>query len=209
MNKIAYLYVFDTMADWEIGYVTAELHCGRYFKKGVTQYTVRTVGLTTEPVVTMGGVRIIPDISLEKCTSDNAGVLLLPGGDTWLDPIHGPVMEKVKEFLHADVLVAAICGATFCLAQAGLLNDREHTSNDLDYMKAIIPGYTGGSLYRHEPAVADRKLITASGIAPLEFTHMVLQELDVFSPQALEAWYKLYRTHDAKYFYALMGSLQN
>lgn len=25
MNNTVYLYVFDTMADWEIGYVTAEL----------------------------------------------------------------------------------------------------------------------------------------------------------------------------------------
>jgi len=27
-----YLYVFDTMADWEIGYVTAELNSGRYYR---------------------------------------------------------------------------------------------------------------------------------------------------------------------------------
>lgn len=209
MNQIAYLYVFDTMADWEIGYVTAELHSGRYFKKGATRYTVRTVGLTTGPVVTMGGVHIIPDIALEKCTPDNAGILLLPGGDTWIEPIHGSMMEKVKEFLHADVLVAAICGATIGLARAGLLNDRKHTSNDLGYMKAVSPDYTGEALYSQEPAVTEGKLITASGVAPLEFTREVLKELDVFSPQTLEAWYKLYLTHDSKYFYALMDSLQN
>ncbi len=29
-----YVYVLDTLADWEIGYVTAELHSGRFFKKG-------------------------------------------------------------------------------------------------------------------------------------------------------------------------------
>ena len=28
-----YVYVLDTLADWEIGYVTAELHSGRFFKK--------------------------------------------------------------------------------------------------------------------------------------------------------------------------------
>jgi len=32
MRKIAYLYIFDTLADWEPGYVIAELHSGRYFQ---------------------------------------------------------------------------------------------------------------------------------------------------------------------------------
>lgn len=209
MDKIAYLYVFDTMADWEIGYLSAELNSRRYFKKEATGYTIRTVGLTKEPIVTMGGVHITPDIALEACTPDNAGIMILPGGDTWLEPIHVPMMEKVKEFLHADVLVAAICGATVGLARAGLLDDRKHTSNDPGYMKAVSPGYTGEASYLHEPAVTDGKLITASGVAPLEFTREVLKELDVFSSQTLEAWYKLYLTHDAKYFYALMGSLKD
>lgn len=28
-----YVYVLDTLADWEIGYVTAELKSGRFFKE--------------------------------------------------------------------------------------------------------------------------------------------------------------------------------
>lgn len=28
-----YVYVLDTFADWELGYVTAELNTGRFFKK--------------------------------------------------------------------------------------------------------------------------------------------------------------------------------
>ena len=28
-----YVYTHDTMADWEIGHVTAELHSGRFFKQ--------------------------------------------------------------------------------------------------------------------------------------------------------------------------------
>ena len=29
-----YVYVLDTLADWELGYVTSELNSGRFFKKG-------------------------------------------------------------------------------------------------------------------------------------------------------------------------------
>lgn len=32
-NKKVYLYVFNTMSDWEYGYLIAELNSGRYFKK--------------------------------------------------------------------------------------------------------------------------------------------------------------------------------
>ena len=32
MFKI-YVYVFDTLADWELGYITAELNSCRFFKK--------------------------------------------------------------------------------------------------------------------------------------------------------------------------------
>lgn len=207
MTKNAYLYVFDTMADWEPSFLTAELHSGRYFRKGATGYTVRTVGIAKEPVVTMGGVRIMPDLSLEECTAVDAGVLILPGGDTWLEEIHAPMMEKVKEFLDAGILVAAICGATMGLAKAGLLDSTPHTSNDLGYLKAVIPSYTGEAFYKQQPAVTDGKLITASGIAPIDFAREVLRGLDVFSSRTLEAWYRLYVTHEAKYFYALMESL--
>jgi len=207
MTKIAYLYVFDTMADWEPGFLIAELHSGRYFRKDAAKYTVKTVGLTKEPVVTMGGVRILPDASLRECTANDAGVLILPGGDTWLEDIHAPMMEKVKEFLNAGIFVAAICGATVGLAKAGLLDNRPHTSNDLGYLKAVIPGYTGEAFYRPGPVITDGKLITASGVAPVEFAREVLGELGVFSPRTLEAWYQLYVTHEAQYFYALMESL--
>nr|WP_321496119.1 type 1 glutamine amidotransferase family protein [uncultured Methanolobus sp.] len=210
MAKIAYLYVLDTMADWEPGFLVAELNTGRYFRKDAEKYTVKTVGLTKdpkEPVVTMGGVSIVPDISIDELTTDYAGVLILPGGDTWLEPIHDPLIGKVKEFLEAGIPVAAICGATMGLAKAGLLDNRAHTSNDLGFLKSVCPNYTGEAFYRNEPAVTGDNVITANGVAPLEFAREVLRELDVFSPKTLEAWYGLYTTHEAQYFYALMESL--
>ena len=208
MMKTVYLYVFDTLADWEASYVIAELHSGRYCKKDAIKYAVKTVGLTKETIVTMGGVRIIPDISMEALNTENTGALLLPGGDSWLEPVHTPLLEKAKEFLGSGVCVAAICGATIGLAQAGFLSERHHTSNDLDYLKAVCPAYTGETFYHQEPAVADGNLITASGVAPLEFAYQIIKKLDVFLPQTLEAWYMLYRTREAKYFYMLMESVQ-
>ncbi|MDQ0046861.1 putative intracellular protease/amidase [Paenibacillus polymyxa] len=208
MNSTVYLYVFDTMADWEIGYLTAELNSGRYYKKGLAPSKIVTVGMEKTPVTTMGGLKILPDIKLDECKIKSTDALILPGGNTWTETIHQPILKIVERCLEEGIWVAAICGATMGLAQAGLLNSRWHTSNDLEYLKMTCPTYTGENYYKMESAVTDGKLITASGTAPLEFSVHVLKALGVFSSKTLEAWYSLNKTHEPKYFYELMNSIQ-
>ncbi len=205
--KTVYFYVFDTLADWESGYALAELRSGRYFKDRALVYDIKTVGLNMDPVTTMGGIRILPDLTVADMVAEDAELLILPGGDTWLDPIHAPIFPVVREFLEKKILVAAICGATFGLAANGLLDDRAHTSNDPGYLKMCVPAYRGEARYVNEPAVCDGGLITAPGVAPLEFTREILMKLDVMNTATLDAWYRLFQTHEAAQFYALMESL--
>ncbi|SEU27757.1 type 1 glutamine amidotransferase family protein [Paenibacillus sp. NFR01] len=207
MNSTVYLYVLDTMADWEIGYLTAELNSGRYYQKEQAASKVVTVGIEKTLVTTMGGLNIMPDITLKECVLTSADILILPGGDTWTDTIHEPVLQTAVRCIQEDIGVAAICGATMGLARTGLLDSRPHTSNDLEYLKMICPAYTGEPFYKQQPVVTDGKLITASGVAPLEFTVHVLKALDVFSSNTLDAWYNLYKTQEPKYFYELMSSI--
>ncbi|WP_314585670.1 type 1 glutamine amidotransferase family protein [Paenibacillus terrigena] len=208
MSNTVYLYVFDTMADWEVGYLTAELNSGRYYKKGLSSSKIVTMGIEKTPVTTMGGLKVLPDIKLDECSIESTDTLILPGGDTWTETIHQPILKIAQRCLKEGILVAAICGATMGLAQTGLLNSRWHTSNDLEYLKMICPTYTGEKYYKMESVVTDGKLITASGIAPLEFSVHVLKALGVFSSKTLDAWYSLHKTHESKYFYELMNSIQ-
>jgi putative intracellular protease/amidase len=208
MKSTVYLYVLDTMADWEVGYLSAELNSGRYYKKGLSPLKIVTVGISQTPVITMGGVKILPDIDHEECIVEDAAALILPGGNTWTEQIHRPILKKAEEFLQGDVIVGAICGATMGLAESGMLNQRWHTSNDLGFLKMTCPNYAGERYYKQQPAVTDGNLITASGIAPLEFTVHILKSLGVFSQQTLASWYNLYYTHEPKYFYELMSSIQ-
>ena len=60
-----YVYVLDTLADWEIGYVTAELKSGRFFKEDAPSVSLKTVSDSKEPVHTMGGLTIVPDCLVE------------------------------------------------------------------------------------------------------------------------------------------------
>ncbi|MNP13504.1 putative protease YdeA [compost metagenome] len=150
----------------------------------------------------------MPDIKVDECSIKSVDALILPGGNTWTEAIHVPILKIAEMCLKEGIVVGAICGATLGLAQAGLLDSRWHTSNDLAYLKMICHSYTGEEYYKVESAVTDGKLITASGVAPLEFSVHVLKALDVFSPKTLDAWYRLNKTQEPKYFYELMNPIQ-
>jgi putative intracellular protease/amidase len=203
----AHLYVLDTMADWEVGYLTAELNTGRFFAEPGTALPVRTVGATREPVRTMGGLTITPDLALDELAPEESALLILPGAELWDTPEHAPAIAAAARFLDAGVPVAAICGATIALAAAGLLDTRPHTSNDLDALKQLAPGYRGEGYYSTDVAVADGNLITASSVAPVDFARAALRRLDVMTPQALDAWYGLFSTQRPEYFHALLSAV--
>lgn len=204
MKRHAYIYVFDSIADWEYGYLMTELNSGRYFKKNVPSFTVRTVGIGPGTITTLGGLKVVPDITVEQMRLTNEDLLVLPGGNTWGESIHSPMLKKVGDALTSGTLVAAICGATEGLANTGHLDSHKHTSNDLLYLQSVSPTYRGRSLYQVLPAVRDKNLITATGLAPLEFAKEVIEALDVFAPDTLSAWYGLNKTNDSTYFFQLI-----
>jgi putative intracellular protease/amidase len=130
-------------------------------------------------------------------------MLILPGGEVWDESGNTEAAEKARAFLDAGMPVAAICGATAGLARAGLLDDRQHTSNAPEYLLAT--GYKGAALYQNQPAVTDGNLITANSTAPLEFAHHILERLDAYPEAVLEAWFGLFKTGDPAYFAALLS----
>lgn len=155
----------------------------------------------------MGGLSIKPDISLDECTLESKDLLVLPGGNTWGEDIHQSILKKVGEALKLGTIVAGICGATEGLANSGYLDSRKHTSNNLEYIKMVCPNYKGEKFYEMKPAVSDENLVTASGIAPLEFAMEVLKKLDVFAPDTLHSWYNLNKTHNPEHFFRLMDTI--
>src|SRR5512140_2131061 len=94
-----YVYVLDTLADWELGYVTSELNSGRFFKKGEQRVSLKTVSYSKEPIHTMGGMTIVPDCLIDDMVVSETSMLLLPGANTWNDPKHAAILKKASEFL--------------------------------------------------------------------------------------------------------------
>lgn len=199
-QQTVHLFVFDTLADWEPSFAIAAINNAE-FAPHPDRYRVRTVGLSREPVVTTGGVTILPDMTLDELEPAQSAMLILPGGDTWDMGQNTEALAKAKSFLAAGVPIAAICGATAGLARAGLLDDKPHTSNALFYLQAT--NYQGTAFYQDQPAVTADNVITASATAPLEFAYEILKRLGVYNDQTLEAWYGVFKTGDPAYFFQL------
>lgn len=206
--RTVHVAVYDTLADWEIGYLTTALRQDslRAAAGPGGRVDVRYVGASLDPVTTMGGLRVSPDLTLADLERDpdSSALLVLPGSEIWHTDAYLPFIEAARRHLARGVPVAAICGATGALAQHGLLDARPHTSNAPQFLEAV--GYAGAAHYVDAPVVTDGDLVTASGVAPVEFARAVLERLDALTPQALTAWFRLYRHQDPAAFHALMAA---
>ena len=197
-----FLFVFDTMADWETSFAIAGINNPR-FQQHPGRYRVITVGATRKYVTTMVGLRIMPDTTLSEINSTDAAMLILPGGETWESFSNLEAIDIARAFFIESIPIAAICGATFALARAGMLDDFHHTSNSRDYL--LASGYRGDKFYCEVPAVTDEGMITASGLAPLEFAREIFKSLGLYSSSALEAWYSLYKFGNASRYQELVN----
>ncbi|MEU6510029.1 DJ-1/PfpI family protein [Streptomyces sp. NPDC046942] len=194
-DRRVHLAVYDSLADWETGHTTAYL--------ARAGYEVVTVGPGREPVTSIGGLRILPDLALDELRPEDSSLLILPGADLWSGgDCLAPFARAARAFLDAGVPVAAICGATAGLACEGLLDDRAHTSASPFYL-AQAPGYAGGDRYVEADAVTDGGLITAGPTEPVAFAREVFRLLGVYEGEVLDAWYRLYHDSDAEAYFVL------
>ncbi len=199
-----YLYVFDSLSDWEAGYAIAGIN-NPQFQKNPGSYRVRTVALLKNHITTIGGICIKPDLLLEELSPSGSAMLILPGGTAWDEGKNIEIIEVARMFLESGKPVAAICGATAGLARGGFLDNRRHTSNAREYLAATQ--YNGTVLYEEASTVTDNNLITASAMAPVDFAYHIFKCLDIYTPSVLEAWYGLFKTGRSEYFGELMKAV--
>lgn len=194
--------IYDMWADWEAGYALAHLGSGDWQPDG-RKYRIVSVGETRDPITTKGGMTLTPDITVEQLDPSDSAMLILPGADTWLAGRNMPFVDAASRFLEAGVPVAAICGATVGLAHGGVLNVRDHTSNAAQILES--DAYTGHARYQDELVVTDGDLITASGVAPVEFAKAIFELLAFYDRSTSEHWYSLYGEHDPAGYLGLIS----
>ena len=203
MKKV-YVYVLNDMAECEIGYILQAFSMEKLLKNGTKEFEVKTVACNKKPILTLGGLTIIPDRAISEVDFSNIAALLLPGSSAWGSEDNQEILKKAQECLRNDILVGAICGATLALADYGILDRFKHTSNSLEYLNFFSKNYAGQDLYVCSNSVSDRNLVTANSAGSLEWTKDILKNLNVYSDKKIDAFYNYYSTGDAKYYDELL-----
>lgn len=186
-KKAVYFLAVPGFADWEAAHALAEVrrHGG---------YRVQVMGLTRAPVESMGGLTVQPASAVADVELTDVALCVLPGGDRWeRTPLEPEITALLKKLDGEAVPIAAICAATTVIARAGLLRGRRHTSNGLEYLRRHVPDYTESAQYVDAPAVRDHGLITASGLADVEFAREIMAELGVLDDRNRAYWTTLFR----------------
>ncbi|WP_434284467.1 DJ-1/PfpI family protein [Clostridium botulinum] len=205
MKKIIYLYILESMAEWEVGYILQAISMESMLKKQNREFVIKTVSTSKNPIKTIGGLTITSDCLLDEMDEDNMVALLLPGAESWNSEENNQILEKALSYIDKGILVGAICGATLALADLKVLDKFKHTSNSLDYLTLFSKQYSGKELYVNSPAVVDCNLITASSAGGLLWAKHIIQYLNVFSCDIIESWYNYYSTGDPKHFTELIS----
>ena len=186
MKQKAYQLVFDGLADWETPYALRAITMSERFE-------VVTVGFSEQPVTTIGGLKLIPDLTIGDVSLAEVGIFILPGGDMWEQETHENLKTLLRHLQTENVPIAAICGATLEIARAGLTHNIRHTSNSKAYLKAMVPDYEDESFYADELAVTGDHLITASGLGGIEFGREVIKLLNLFSEAETHEWFEMFK----------------
>jgi len=186
MKKKIFIFLFNGFSDWEIAFLTPEI-------KKSDEFDVVYFSKDGSSISSMGGLQVSPDNSLKEVNTNDIDMLILPGGTAWERDENNEIETLVKTLFASGKEIAAICAATTYLGKQGILNHLKHTSNDLNYLKGIAPQYSGEENYLNSLAVSDKNIITANGIAPIEFAKEIFTKLKLYDSNNIEKWFQLFK----------------
>ena len=126
-------------------------------------FEVRLVAETAEPVTTTGGMRVIPDVTIDDCPP--LDVLVVPGGMGTRTEIKN---ERLVAWIAARgktvETLTSVCTGSMLLGQAGLLDGRHATTHwrALPWMRDSFPTVT---VEEKLHVVEDGHVLTSAGIS--------------------------------------------
>jgi transcriptional regulator GlxA family with amidase domain len=126
-------------------------------------YEVVLVAERPGMVVASGGLKIVPDHTLEDCPP--LDVLVVPGGWGTRREIHNQrLIAWIAGWAPQVGIVASVCTGSMLLGQAGLLDGRRATTHwkALDWMRASFPAV---AVVQDQHVVEEGDILTSAGIS--------------------------------------------
>ncbi len=126
-------------------------------------FEVLLIAENKDPVVATGGLRVLPDVTLENCPT--LDILVVPGGWGTRKEINNETLLSwiAERGGHVETLTS-VCTGSMLLGRAGLLDGRRATTHwrSLDWMRESFPAVTVEDQYH---VVEDGNIITSAGIS--------------------------------------------
>lgn len=106
-----------------------------------TRFQVSVVGVDDEPIVAYGGLRLVPETTLENV--GELDVLVVPGALAINDIVaSAQLLDGLRNKIPEIPVVASVCTGAFVLGELGLLEDRPWTTHweDVDLLAPRVKG---------------------------------------------------------------------
>jgi transcriptional regulator GlxA family with amidase domain len=126
-------------------------------------FEVLLIAENNEPVVTTGGMRVIPDHSFESCPK--LDILVVPGGWGTRKELKNPTMLNWLRLRASEVeTLTSVCTGSMLLGFAGLLDEHHATTHwrSLDWMRDSFPSVR---VEYDKHVVEDGRIFTSAGIS--------------------------------------------
>ncbi|MDZ5473005.1 DJ-1/PfpI family protein [Bacillus sp. 31A1R] len=167
-----YVFVYDGFAHFEamvLGYIMNG--------KG---HEVITVGSSNVPVKSAEGFRIANDQVISEVNVNDVDLFVVPGGNSYPAMGNAALISVIQQLHEMKKPIAAICHGPVLLAEAGVLEGKQFTSNvgETDEQFSLFKG-----TYVKEDVVTDDHFVTAIGNAYVEFAFKVAEKVNLFSSE--------------------------
>lgn len=126
-------------------------------------FEVLLIAEKADPVLTTGGMQVIPHHTFESCPK--LDILVVPGGWGTRKELKNPVMLNWLRHRAAEVeTLTSVCTGSMLLGSAGLLDGCHATTHwrSLDWMRESFPSVT---VEYDKHVVEDGKILTSAGIS--------------------------------------------
>lgn len=171
------MLIFEEMTDYEITFITHLLGAD-------ADKEVITIAYEDKIIKSRSGFLYKPERLVSRVLLEDVDGLIISGG--WYGDTRPELITLINNLNSKGKLISAICGAgTVFLAKSGIINDVKYTTPVVEWTKKHIDVFWEKDPFPRknfvqERVVRDRNIITAQGVAFIDFAIEICDWFNLF-----------------------------